>query len=333
VTALTTGILGSLADGRARAAAALVATVISALVVATVSGLPVLEIFREPLQPVQLFAAAIGIALAGVIHQVRTHLLFSRGSLAVLVLFIALPYAYAFGTNNNYGTTAPRVGLFWLLASFAAYAAAGNTWRKLLPVAAVSLVVPTGVLYSAMEDPYRQSQPLRVQSDVVDVGAGQSRLYLSEEAASYIRRLQEASRANGFRAGDPVLDLTGVSPGSLYAMGARPLGVAWTLGGYPGTADYVAAALDHESCSAIAASWLLTEPGSQKPISADFLARFGIDVARDYIEVGSIASRRSFAPQKFEQRLLRPTRSLDAARQACEAARKDRQVLDRPQTR
>ena len=118
------------------------------------------------------------------------------------------------------------------------FAAANAAWHKLLPAAALVLVVSTGVLYASMENPYRQTQPLRLQMTAVDITPGKSRLFLPEETAAYIRELHRLSAANGFKAGDPALDLTGVSPGSLYAMGARPLGVASTFAGYPGSRDY-----------------------------------------------------------------------------------------------
>src|SRR6202011_4769465 len=138
-----------------------------------------------------------------------------------------------------------------------------------------------------------------------------------------------------FTAGSPVLDLTGNSPGSLYAMGARPLGVAWTLGGYPGSTDFLRAALDDETCEAIAVSWILTEPSAPARFSYEMLRQFGIDITTDYVNVGSISSTRSFSPQKFEHRLLKPVRSPEVARLACENARKMRMnsaqiILRRP---
>src|SRR2546423_3230373 len=103
--------------------------------------------------------------------------------------------------------------------------------------------------------------PLR-QVVATDFPPGQSHLFLSADTAAYVRRLQEISAANGFREGDPVLDLTGVGPGQ-STRGARPLSIAWTLGGYPGSTDCLAAALPGETCEAIAGSWILTEPSSR----------------------------------------------------------------------
>jgi hypothetical protein len=325
--AFATASLSLLGNSQARCAAALIALAMSAMVIATITGLPLQKISHEPFQPAQISAVAIGIALAGFVRQLRTRLRLSRSSFAIVVFLVALPYAYAFGTGTNFGAAAARAGLFWFLAGLVVYAgvaAADKAWRQLIPLAAVALLVPAGVISSAMEAPFRQTQPLRLQRNAMDIIPGQSRIFLSEETATYIRRLREIAAANGFRAGDPVLDLTGANPGTLYVMGARPLGTAWTLGGYHGSTDFLAAALDGEPCEAIAVSWILTEPSAPERFSVEMLRQFGIDLAADYVSVGSISSTRSFSPQKFEHRLLKPVRSAEMARLACENARRTR---------
>jgi hypothetical protein len=98
--------------------------------------------------------------------------------------------------------------------------------------------------------------------------------------------------------------------------------VSWTLGGYPGSNDVLAAAQNLETCEAIGRAWILTEPGSKDSLSPDLLLQFGIEIARDYLEVGSIDSTRSFAPLTFQHRLLKPVRSSEAARLACDDARR-----------
>jgi len=323
IVTFVAAVLSFCANSHARFSAALFAVVISALIIATTAGILSPKISYEPFQPVQFFAVALGIALAALMFPISIYRRLSRNSVALIVFFAMLPYAYAFGTGNNYWSAAARAGLFWFLAGFvicAEFAAANAAWQKLLP-AAVALLVPTGILYSAMENPYRQTLPLRLQTSAVYIVPGRSRLFLSEETAAYIRELHRVSAANGFRLGDPVLDLTGVSPGSLYALGARPLGVAWTLGGYRGSAAFLTAALDDEPCDAIAASWILTEPEAADSFSPEILRRFGIDVSRDYLDVGLIRSTRSFVPKQFEHRLLKPARSPDVAK-ACEDARR-----------
>lgn len=318
------------ANGLAQFGALLIAIVISGMVIATIAGGLSPKISYESFQPVQFFSVSFGITLAAVISPIRSYERLSRNTFALIFFFATLPYAYAFGTGNNYWSAAARAGLFWFLAGFvicAAFAEANTLWRQWIPAAAMALLVSTGVLYSAMESPYRQAQPLHRQTIAIEIIPGKSRLFLSDEAATYIRALQQLSIANDFRAGTPVLDLTGASPGSLYAMRARPLGFAWLFGGYPGSTDFLRAALDDETCEAIAVSWVLTEPSAPAKFSHEMLRQFGIDIATHYVNVGSISSTRSFSPQNFEHHLLKPVRSPEVSRLACENAKRMRARL------
>jgi hypothetical protein len=315
--------LGFLANGRARLAATSVAALLAGMSIATIAGVLSPKIYYEPFQPMVFWAISFGIVLSSII--VRSHRLLSRNSLALIVLFIILPYAYAFGTNNNLWTAASRAALFWMLAGFVVsveLAAENGAWRMLLPAAAAALLVSTVILYVAMENPYRQTQPLRLQASAVEINRERSTLFLTDETASYVHDIYRLANENGFRTGEPVLDLTGTSPGSLYVIGARPLGAAWMLGGYSGSNIFLTTALDQETCESIGASWILTEPSSRDSFPPGLLQRFGIDMDRDYLDVGSVSSVRSFFPMKFEHRLFKPTRSLNVARLACEEARR-----------
>jgi len=307
----------------ARIAAMLIALVLAGLSVAVSTGALAPHISYEPFQPMQFWAIFFAVALLALLSPQRSCRALSRKGVALAVFFIVLPYVYAFGTGNNYWEQGGRAGLFWLLGGLVIsieLAERNSAWRSLVPVAAAALLVPTGVLWAAMEHPYRQTQPLRLQATPAEIDHGNSRLFLTAEAAAYIRDLRKIAAENGFRAGDPVLDLSGVSPGAVYALGARAPGAAWLLAGYPGSNEFFTTALDQAGCEAVAASWILTEPGSPDTLSFDLLRRYGIDVARDYREVGSVHSVRGFAPANFEQRLLKPVRSHETAREACKQA-------------
>jgi hypothetical protein len=324
ISVFAAAVLGFRVNGLARSAAALIAIVLAGLSIAATSRTAP-DISYEPLQPVQFAVISLGIVLAALTFPAMTFRRLTRNGLALFVFFAVLPHVYAFGTNTNYWYAAARAGLFWLLPGVivsAGLAENAAAWRKLLPAAAAALLVSTGILYVSMENPYRQAQPLRLQTSAAEIGRDKSRLFLTKDAALYLQELHRLSNENGFSAGSPMLDLSGASPGSLYAIGARSLGAAWAIGGYSGSNDFVAAALNLETCEAIAIAWILTEPGSKDALSPDLLRRFGIEIARDYLDVGSIESTRDFAPTRFQQRLLKPARSSEVARLACDDARR-----------
>jgi hypothetical protein len=118
IVALVSAVLAFLANDLGRFAAALITIVISALVLATIAELLAPEISYEPFQPVQFSAVSFGIVAAAMSFPVRTYRQMSRNSLALIVFFAVLPYAYAFGTNTNLWAAAARAGLFWFLAGF-----------------------------------------------------------------------------------------------------------------------------------------------------------------------------------------------------------------------
>lgn len=307
----------------ARVSAALIISLGSALSVLVLVGSVSNEISNEPAEPYLFLAGAIGIAASAVVLGSRTWP--SREALAIVCAFSLLPFAFVVGTNTNGWMGAGRAGFFWLLIGLvvaSSLSVARRTWHPLLAVGSLSLLGTTIILYLATEHPYRQLEPLRSQQHAVEVGTMRSQLRLSGQGAELISSLHRLTAASGFEAGQPVLDLTGVSPGLLYAVGARPLGVAWTLGGYPGTLDFVTAGLRWESCAAIGASWILSAPEQPDSIAPDFLRKFGMDIGTDYQEVGSIDSVLFFAPaSKIKYRLLKPVRSPAEASLACERDR------------
>ncbi|ANW00568.1 hypothetical protein [Bradyrhizobium icense] len=325
VVAFIATSLATRANAAARIAAALLALVFAGLSISVSGGALAPHISYEPFQPMQFWAVSLALVLFAMLSPRRSYRALSRNSLALVVFFIVLPHVYAFGTGNNYWEQAGRAGLFWLLAGLVLSMGllAGNAaWRNVVPIAAAALLVPTGVLFAAMENPYRQAQPLRLQKTAVEIGSEKSSLLLTREAAAYIRQLRKIAAENGFKAGDPTLDLSGVSPGSVYAIGARAPGAGWLLAGYSGSNDFFNAALDRVGCEPIVASWILTERTSPNALSSDLLRRYGIDFSHDYVEVGSLRSVRSFSPREFESRLLKPVRTLDVAREACELAKR-----------
>ncbi|NOJ43550.1 hypothetical protein [Bradyrhizobium australiense] len=325
VVVFITTSLATRANAAARIAAALLTLVFVGLSISVSGGALAPHISYEPFQPMQFWAISLALVLFAMLSPRRSYRALSRNSLALVVFFIMLPHVYAFGTGNNYWEQAGRAGLFWLLAGLVLSIGllAGNAaWRNVVPIAAAALLVPTGVLFAAMENPYRQAQPLRLQQTAVEIGSEKSTLLLTREAAAYIRQLRKIAMDNGFKAGDPTLDLSGVSPGSVYAIGARAPGAGWLLAGYSGSNAFFNAALDRVGCEPIVASWILTERTSANALSFDLLRHYGIDFSHDYVEVGSLRSVRSFSPREFEHRLLKPVRTLDVAREACELARR-----------
>jgi hypothetical protein len=325
VVTIAAMFLGTRAGSAARVGAALLAIILAGLGIPLSTGTLLPAIPYQPLQPMQFWAITFAIAFSAFFIWWRSYRAPSRNIIALAVFFIMLPYVYAFGTGNNYWEQAGHVAIFWLLGGvvIASDVIERNTaWSNLTSIAAAALFVPTSVLFAAMEYPYRQTHPLRLQTSATETGPSNTTLLVTEDAAAYVRDFRGIATDNGFKTGDPLLDLSGRSPGLVYAMGARPPGAAWILAGYPGSNEFLNAVLTGEGCDVLGASWILTEPSSSVSFSANLLQRYGIDISRDYHEVGSVRSLRAVSRTNFEQFLLKPSRTPDVARQACEQARR-----------
>lgn len=249
---------------------------------------------------------------------------------AIIAICVMLPFAYAFGSNNNYWIVGAVAGYFWLLAGAGLWGLTKSkaaSWASLLPMAAIALVGTALLLQLAMNNPYRQLGALRTYAHPTVLGPGEGHsLLLSEADSQYIEQFKQMAARAGFAAGTPMIDLTGRTPGLLYAGGAFNVGQPWLIGGYPGSLGFVSLALNSVDCEVLASSWLLIEPESPRAIPYAVLATFGADVLIDYAPVGEAVRQAdaAHADQARRQQLLRPLRDTALAARDCITARAGR---------
>lgn len=267
-------------------------------------------------------AIAVGLLLSRL--QLVSRL--TRAQWALALLFLAFPHIFAFGTNNNYWTSGANAGIFWVLAGLALLGPVASVSRfsaMLLPLGMAAQLTTVALLLTGMEAPYRQPGPLRENNHLLDIGRPGSAVLLSEGFARYFSDAITAAHRAGFSKGTPMIDLTGQSPGVLYALGASNIGQAWTIGGYPGSNALAMAMLGRVSCDELARAWVLAEPDGPRKLSADVLLTHGADLAADFEVVGSFQTAMGAGgyAEVRTQRLLKPVRSVENAARACANAR------------
>ena len=91
-------------------------------------------------------------------------------------------------------------------------------------------------------------------------------------------------------------------------MGAKSIGRPWLIGGYKGSNNLAATALDRVSSDDLAHAWVLEEPKGPRTLSEGLLTRYGIDMRRDYQDVGTVMSPVGTYAERYEQHLLKPIR-------------------------
>ncbi len=247
---------------------------------------------------------------------------FSRAEWSMAICFLLFPYACAFGTDTNIWLAGSKAGIFWVLASLIILAPIIPThvnWRPLLAPAASAQLLIAVLLYGWMEEPAGQPQALRLNQRVVPIGIHDSKLVVGDDMADYLSRLKKLAGNAGFQPGTPLIDMTGYSPGALYALGAQSTGEPWIQGGYPGSDVAAADILTRVSCDEIARTWLLVEDESPFKISREVLQTVGIESAQDFEPVANVYVPRenNNHSELNTQQLLKPTRLPQNAKAAC----------------
>ena len=243
----------------------------------------------------------------------------------VAIFLALLPWIYAFGTNNNPWHNMGFAAAFWVALAVVLTRAPSGPRAALASLAAVTVVAvvaSTGLLMSAMRHPYRQATPLDEQEQPVTVRG--SALRLSAETATYLREAAADSRAAGLPDGAPMLDLTGRSPGLVYALGARSPSDPWLIGGYPNSDQRVINGLQSVGCSELAVAWLLVEPtGLRRLTEGQVLGSIGASLEGDYLQVAAwhAPAAPGWKQRAAEQRLYRPQRPAAEAEAACARVR------------
>ena len=302
------------------------------ILLATIGGVVILEYLPTVPAPgrfggLLLFALPLAALVLSVFSGRLTGLArVPLGGFFVALDFVLLSYAYAFGTANDYWTHIAQAVLFAMLGGLVLLTALPRPrliMAALWSMAFVAQALSALHLYSGMRTPYRQAAPLAAQSVPVTVGTRGSPVQMSAPYAAYIGQARQVLDAAQFRAATPMLDLSGQSPGLLFALGALNVAQAWTIGGYPGSAQLAQAMFRRTSCHALAQAWLLVEPHGKRALPDSVLTSFGADLARDYTSVGAFETAPGASGRRDikQQHILKPLRSEQVAQAACLASR------------
>jgi hypothetical protein len=222
-----------------------------------------------------------------VLALVKKSLLKNLGykKLTVIIVMAVFPYLYSFGSNNNYWIMGYSVIFFWITAfsaSFFLFLEQTRSWNALIPLSVAVQLLTAFNVYSGIQNPYRQPQELYLNDSEVQIGITKSRIIVTDSYASYFKQIQETVKTSNFKTGDPVIDLSGHSPLTLYLLGSEAVGSPWLIGGYKGSENYAFESLLLFSCEKLSKSWILTEPDGPRLINLDVLIGLGLNFPDDY---------------------------------------------------
>ncbi|SEA11011.1 hypothetical protein SAMN05660420_01243 [Desulfuromusa kysingii] len=157
------------------------------------------------------------------------------------------------------------------------------------------------VFQGAINKPYRTA-PIDEQTMKVTVGHVASPIFVDLKTSKYIKELQGDAIKSGWVIGNPLIDLTGGSPGAAYILGATAPGSPWILGGYSGSTKFAKTALGYADRSSLDNAWLLIAPEGRRQLSLSVLTDLDLLFPENYIYVGKFTN-----PTRREtQKLYRP---------------------------
>lgn len=273
------------------------------LTASLVLGQPLWAVNLGPYQSLWIFAVMLAALVALLtIGRLKALTNITLAQWVMAVVLIVTPHMYAFGTNGNYWNTAGYAAIFWLLAGLTLVGPLIRQKASLFPLLPATLATQAMVatmLQTGLEQPYRQPQPLKLNTSTQSVNG--SKLQLSEGYALYFCSAIQAARTAGLEPGTPMIDLSGQSPGILYALGAQNIGQAWLVGGYPGSLKRASEALSLVDCQTLAVSWVLWEPDGPRSLPTETLLQQGARFPDDYRQVGTWHTARGAGGYDFER--------------------------------
>lgn len=264
-------------------------------------------------------------------------------SVALALTFLVLPHVSALGSNLNYWFDGAKAALFWMLAAVAFLSPLAQQKRSvaaLLPLTVLAQFLTASVINAAILKPWGQVKDLRAYTAVTSMPGG-GKLVLSQPLHDYIDTARAQARAAGLEIGTPVVDLSGRSPGLLFVLEARALGLPWLIGPWdstvahfgqtwpivpsPGSNAVAVEVLRLENCTDLAKAWVLIEPeGPHRLAQARVMASFGAGQA-DYVAAAAFETPfDGNYPSTYRQVLLEPVRPAALAEQSCRDARRQR---------
>jgi hypothetical protein len=150
---------------------------------------------------------------------------------------------------------------------------------------------------------------------------GDSSLYLSPFTAKFLLTVHTLAKRAGLQDNTPIIDLSGLNPGIIYALGGYTPKTPWIYSNYPGSQLYAYIAFNKFTCEQIADSWIIVDINRRLiPIDSELLKSFGINPSTDYQRVGMVIKNDNFYKYNFNSsytEFYKPKRTKDEGVAAC----------------
>lgn len=191
----------------------------------------------------------------------------------ILNLFlILLPLAYALGTNGNLWIASTQSIFFIVL--FAWWLISESELEKIVKPSQILILVlsiPLSIytIEYGIANPYRQSESIHLQQATAALDKNINGVRLSDGIRNSFDVIYKSADRIDLPLGGPIIDLTGQSPLTIFALKAYPVGSPWMVGGYAGSNALAKEVLKDVECRTLTKSWLLIEPRGPRSLDVD----------------------------------------------------------------
>ncbi|MDR2406341.1 MAG: hypothetical protein LBE27_08240 [Deltaproteobacteria bacterium] len=248
--------------------------------------------------------------------------------LPLFCLFFLSSVSFGLGSANTIFIMMSLASFFLLLAllTLLSYFSSGKSFNiQLIVISATTLIISMAIVHTSLAHPYRQPWWIWDNNAKISIQEGRGQLILSPLTSLYIEALRKIAIENGFKPGTPVIDLSGLIPGSIYVLDGYTPKNAWILAGRNDRTDYFRYLISTIPCEEIVNTWLLQDDTvDAEPINPKILLESGLDIDTDYRIVGKVYFPKLFEYNAFyvgHHFLFKPTKNYDEALAACNKAR------------
>jgi len=192
---------------------------------------------------------------------------------ALFALLFLLPIGYSWGTNMPIANHSKMASIFpltfCLLVLFRLHVQQiihGVAYTLAMIFLCVPPLFVQLIPWFNMDNVYRSHTLLTEQKYDISIGNPVTSLLVDRALREDLTSFKKLFDSSGFLPGWPILDFTGDGVGLVYAVGGKPVGEAWVLGGYPGSEKAQVYLFQFIDVNILRNSWLITSEDNPRHI-------------------------------------------------------------------
>jgi len=213
-----------------------------------------------------------------------------KSSVLLIILFIFLALFHSLGSTSSLVNGSGIAYVLYASAAILAIFELIPPHNHLLRVFMLTLIASSSAYFFLMatNNPYRLPVGIYYQTEKVTFLDSNTSLKVDPATARWVNEIKLIADDAGWKAGMPLIDLTGGTPGAAVVLAGRSPTTPWLVGGYKGSTSYVQMALSLAEKQLLNSAWILTSPEGVRRVPPEVLNSVGLIFPNNYTLVGRI---------------------------------------------